>query len=297
MKNQEIAYKLRQITHNNNISLPKSIDFEVLDGILRVDISDKGVCSNMQSNESAFEGWILCLKAWLPDLIEKVSISWNPTTPKPDPFHYERFKYRLWKFIRTYHWAENGSLYNMDYYGENLKNWVVNFPCNEADKEAQGEEAVLERKYIIDQKDYYDIMGQQLPVGVFNNFVSKASCVMPRGKSQIDIWALSGDTLHIFELKKPNNLMVGIVSELMYYVNIMNDIINNRIKYPEDAKFSEYRSFDVLYNSLISNKIKYIKGHFLATKLHSLLSPAVIDIINDSHILKEEHIEYSHITL
>lgn len=297
MKNQEIVCKLRQISQNTNVNLPKSIDFEVLDGILRINLSDKGVCANMQSNESAFEGWALCLKAWLPDLIEKVLIYWNPTTQKSDLLHYERFKYRVWKFIRTYDWAENGSLFNMDYYGENLKNWVINFPCDEADKEAQGDEAILERDYIANQKRNYDVIDQQLPVGVFNSVVSKASCVMPRGKSQIDIWALRGDTLHVFELKKPDNIMVGIISELMYYVNIMNDIKNRRIKYPSNAKECEYRNFDVLYNSLNSNKIHFIKGHFLAAKLHPLISPAVITLLNDSHIQKMEHIEYSHIAL
>ena len=98
MTNQEIAFQLRQITQNGNINLPESIDFELSDGILKVGISDKGVCANMQSNESAFEGWALCLKAWLPDLIDKVSIFWNATTPKSDTLHYERFKYRVWKF-------------------------------------------------------------------------------------------------------------------------------------------------------------------------------------------------------
>lgn len=297
MKNQEIACRLRQIIRNKSINLPKSIDFEVSNGILKVNIPDKGVCANVQSNESAFEGWVLCLKAWLPDLIEKVSICWDPTTPKSNLLHYERFKYRVWKFIKTYDWAENGSLFNMDYYGENLKNWVVNFPCDEAEKKVQGEEAILERDYITNQKENYDVIDQQLPVGVFNNVISKTNCVMPRGKSQIDIWALQGDTLHIFELKRPNNLRVGIISELMYYVNIMNDIKNRRIKYPLDAKQCEYRNFDILYSSLILNKIHFIKGHFLAAKLHPLISPAVIMLINDSHIHKMEHIEYSYIAL
>ena len=297
MKNPEIVCILRQISQNTNVKLPESIDFEVSDGILRINLSDKGVCANMQSNESAFEGWALCLKAWLPDLIEKVLICWNPTTHKSNLLHYERFKYRIWKFIQTYDWAENGSLFNMDYYGENLKNWVINFPCDEADKEAQGDEAILERDYIANQKGNYDIIDQQLPVGVFNNVVSKASCVMPRGKSQIDIWALRCDTLHIFELKKSNNIMVGIISELMYYVNIMNDIKNQIIKYPPNAKECEYRNFDILYNSLNSNKIHFIKGHFLAERLHPLISPAVITLLNDSHIQKMENIEYSYIVL
>lgn len=113
MKNQEIAFQLHQITQNGNIHLPESIDFELSDGILKVGISDKGVCANMQSNESAFEGWVLCIKAWLPDLIDKVSIFWDPTTPKSNTLHYERFKYRVWKFINAYDWAENGSLFNM----------------------------------------------------------------------------------------------------------------------------------------------------------------------------------------
>lgn len=47
MKNQEIAFQLHQITQNGNMHLPESIDFELSDGILKVGISDKGVCVNM----------------------------------------------------------------------------------------------------------------------------------------------------------------------------------------------------------------------------------------------------------
>lgn len=297
MKSKEIAHKLREVTQNQNIGLPGSIDFEISNKTLIISISDKGVCANMQSNESAFEGWALCLRAWLPSLIDKVLISWNPISPKSNELHYERFKYRVWRFIETYDWAENGSMFNFDYYGENLKRWVVNFPCDEASKEAQGEEAILERDYIANHRRDYDAMNQQLPVGVFDNVVSKASCIMPRGKSQIDIWALHSDTLHIFELKKPDNLMVGIISELIYYVNIMTDIKNKTIKYPKEAKHSKYRDFNTLYNAINSEAIRSIKGHFLAPNLHPLISTDVIALINDSHRQKMEHIEYSYIAL
>lgn len=297
MENKEIIKKLRETTNNPNISLPSSINFNIENKILKISLSDKGVCANMQTNESAFEGWAMCLKAWLPELVEQVSICWNIFSIKDDDLHYERFKYRVWKFIETYKWAENGTSFTYDYYKDNLKNWVVNFPLSIAKEDVKEEEAILEREFIDKYNANFDFINQQLPVGIFDETVSKDSSIMPRGKSQIDIWAIKDKVLHIFELKKNNNIMVGIISELMYYVNIMNDIKNNRISYPIDAEKSAYRGFNHLYTAFNQRMISSIEGHFLASELHPLISSDVINLINDSHLLKMEQITYSHTAL
>ena len=299
MKKEEIIQKLKEVAKNSNIMLPSGIEFKIEGDKLIIDIPNEGIWANMQSNESAFEGWAFCLKAWLPDLIQKVLIRWKIPNEinKGEKLHYERFKYRVWKFIETYEWAENGSLFDLDSYKEEHKEWILNFPINEAKKKTTGEEALLERKFIETQKANYDVINQQLPVGVFDKEVKKENCVMPRGKSQIDIWAIKDMTLHIFELKTPKNAMIGIISELMYYVNIINDIKNQKIKYPTTAKESKYRNFDVLYNNLEKGNIKSIEGHFLTERLHPLISDNVIALINDSTLLNTNHVKYLYTVL
>ncbi|MDR2917065.1 MAG: hypothetical protein LBV74_19915 [Tannerella sp.] len=299
MKKEEIIENLKEITGKKNVSLPSSIDFEIEKNVLAITMTEKGLRANMQCNKSAFDGWAFCLKAWLPELIKEVSICWNPLK-RNEYSHYERFLYRVEKFTEAYDWARNGSLFDLKMYKgeqERDKNWVANFPCGDATEDVEGKEAILERNFINNHSIDYDVINQQLPVGVFNIIVSKESCIMPRGKSQIDIWAIKGNTLHVFELKNTNNTMVGIISELMYYVNIMNDIKNKQIAYPKDAEKSKYRDFDALYSAFKEEKIKHIEGHFLAKKLHPLISSNVIDLINDSHLLKMNHMTYSHIAL
>ena len=134
------------------------------------------------------------------------------------------------------------------------------------------------------------MINQQLPVGIFKGNIGKNNCVMPRGKSQIDIWDVQENTLFVFELKKKRNIMVGIISELMFYVNIMNEIKYDRIKYPNEASKSTYRDFDKLYNAFHNRAIKRIEGIFLTDQLHPLLSENVINLMNDSHLLRDENI-------
>ncbi|KAA6329308.1 hypothetical protein EZS27_021877 [termite gut metagenome] len=82
---------------------------------------------------------------------------------------------------------------------------------------------------------------------------------------------------------------VMIISELMFYVNIMDDLMTHYINYPEDAKKVKLRGFDKLYDAYINKKINKIKGHFLAEELHPLISDNVVELINNN---KLSHIEY-----
>ena len=72
---------------------------------------------------------------------------------------------------------------------------------------------------------------RQLPVGLFDGEVSKATAWTPGGASQIDLWAQSpdGKILHVFELKalarngKPN-AKVGIIPEALYYSRLLHHV-------------------------------------------------------------------------
>lgn len=60
------------------------------------------VAENMQTDGAAFEGWAICLKSWLPDEINRVSLTWDK--PEKNTGHYNRFLYRVWKFKEMYDW-------------------------------------------------------------------------------------------------------------------------------------------------------------------------------------------------
>ena len=72
---------------------------------------------------------------------------------------------------------------------------------------------------------------RQLPVGLFEGEVLKATAWTPGGGSQIDLWAQSPDgrTLHLFELKAFNrrgvaNAKVGIIPEALYYSRLLHHV-------------------------------------------------------------------------
>lgn len=65
---------------------------------------------------------------------------------------------------------------------------------------------------------------RQLPVGLFEGVVSRASRWTPAGKSQVDLWGQSpdGTTLHLFELKAGNNRPLGVLPEAFYYARLLH---------------------------------------------------------------------------
>ncbi len=67
------------------------------------------------------------------------------------------------------------------------------------------------------------LMHRQLPVGLFEQPVSRRTGVAPGNKSQVDLWSLSRDetVLHLFELKIKGNQKVGIIPEALYYARLI----------------------------------------------------------------------------
>jgi hypothetical protein len=291
MNRKEIIKQLQSITGNPSVSLPTWIDFEIHEGVLLVGLSPEGILKNMQEDDSAFEGWAICLKAWMPELIEQVQISWNAFVPKGEQeLHYNRFKYRVWKFVQNYEWAVTNS---DSFYDYDISNCVMNFPKKEAQEKAENIESSMERYYVSAHYSEYDVINHQLPVGVFDTKISALNRFFPGGNSQIDIWAIENDVLHIFELKDKSNKKVGIISELMFYVNIMYDLMIHYINYPEDAKKAKHRGFDKLYDAYINKKIHTIKGHLLAEELHPLISDNVVELMNNNLLFGNIDIFYT----
>ena len=125
-----------------------------------------------------------------------------------------------------------------------------------------------------------------MPVGVFRDKVDKKHGLFPFGKSAIDLWAIKDDELWIFELKYDNQ-KVGIISELLCYLWIMEDLcFHHRISYDLQKNISDKRGFDKFYSAVQKN-ISTIYGVLLVDKLHSAITPDLIDFINQENCNKQ----------
>lgn len=264
---------------------------------LALTLSMKGLTANMQDNGSAFESWAIALRFYLGDIIQTVTIDWE-TIPNTDIFnlHFNRFVYRLSLFVQTYDWV-----FSANSIPQIPTVLVCNFPNEDAAKTEEhkvGSEGWIECKYIEKYGLYYDVMDHQLPVGIFYDKVSRNTHYTTGKKSAIDIWAIKDKDLYIFELKKPGNNVLGVISELMSYTNILHDIMSHRIRYQYNAKMQvaikrNFRGFGDLYKRYESGEIQNISAVILADTTHPLIQSSLLDFINDSARLKYCRINYS----
>ena len=259
----------------------------------------KGLITNMQFDEAAFDSWAIALKYHLREYIETITIDWERDFSNGEDgfLHYNRFVYRLAKFVQTYSWAHSA---------KPIPAIPTTLYCNigrteaaNIEKHSQESEGWLECKYVMDHSMDYDVINHQFPVGIFHEKVSRTTHYTTGGKSAIDIWAIKNDCLSIFELKEPKNKPLGIISELMFYTNILDDILSHRIMY-EESKNVEYavkhdiRGFKKFHEAYEKGTINKIESIFLANNLHPLLSDGLIDFINDSPRWKYKNISYKH---
>lgn len=279
MDQKEIIEKLQ--AKNKNLRLPSGMDFNIQNKVLTIGMKEKGLTANMQTDDSAFEGWAICLKAWLPELIDQVNIE-GKTPPNISDKHYQRFLYRLDKFIKIYTWASTKSYeIELDEFRRKNVNVVINVPKSKASESATHCEAQLERAFCKKNENNYNFIDHQLPVRLFNDEIKEDKSITP--KSYLDIWSIKDNLLRIFELKLPTNAEIGIISELMFYVNVMTDVIKGDVKIPFS---SEYRSFNHLFKFQRNNKCKKIEGVLLADNLHSGIKNKlneVLQIINEGN--------------
>ncbi len=309
MNDKQIIEYLRKILPS--AKLPTRILFETADDCLYIKLSGRGVVANMQTDESAFEGWAIMLKSALPN-IQKVILDWenpifNAEKKTAQQAHYNRFIMRVSNFKQAYSWfyiAKERTLEvnkMLDLLESNTI--VVNFPQRNCNPVTEKPEAVLERKLVELWEKDCPITDEQLPVGLFRNGkVAKENTLTPRGASQIDLWQLDNDTMRIYELKVKGNEAIGIISELMFYVCTIKNIVDGLIKYPDVSNVKSYRHFKDFVNAVTNKDIKSIIGYFAAPRLHPLLeSPmlkdTILEILNaNSFDIRFEIYNISHLT-
>lgn len=245
---------------------------------------------NMQETGCAFEGWTICLKAWLADQIKTVKLDW--TTPQEslsdnEKLHYNRFLYRVIKFKQGYDWFE----YNpekqkeINSFCELIKGSINNYSTKKADEGDKDNENKVEYNLINNEENKQklakalnlDLMWHHLPVGVKK---ADDSNLFPGSKSAIDIWGITQDNiLKVIELKY-NNDMIGIISELFCYCNIMNDIRKGDIQKPDIPMNEGIEPEKALYK----RKWNSVEGVMLSTDYHPLLyrTKELLKILNSN---------------
>lgn len=232
---------------------------------------------NMQETGCAFEGWVICLKTWLADKIKTVKLDW--TTPQEklsenEEQHYNRFLYRVIKFKEWYDWFDfNPEKQNeINSFCELIKGSINNYSTKKADEGKADNENNVEYNLINNEENKQklvealnlDLMWHHLPVGVKK---ADDSNLFPGSKSAIDIWGVTHDhILKVIELKY-NNDMIGIISELLFYCNIMDDIRQGNIKKPTIPVEKGIEQEKALYEKGWES----VEGVMLATDYHPLL--------------------------
>lgn len=287
MRHKEIFKRL-------STTAPGRLKFEIANDDLFITIHENDIIEgNMQTNNSAFESWMLIIKSSSEfSSISKVILQWKPITPPSKDGHYNRFMYRVMKCIEYFSWfsVADKNKDEVAVFQVNLKKdkLILNYPENNATKVAanQNSEAAIERKFeekgnLFYGKTFKDY-GQQLPVGVFKSVKKKDTGFFTKGHSAIDLWGISNGELWLFELKF-NNKMIGIITETLFYMWLCEDVfINHSIKYDIIGSIPKYRNFDKIYD-LYKNGAKSIVGVFLYDNenIHHMIKKwSVVEYIN-----------------
>lgn len=314
LEKDEIVRLLRKYSQVSGVGLPRDINFHIKNGVLKVFIQN--TAKNMQTDSAAFEGWILILKAWLPDIIKYVELdfsvpdfavsysgkqdSLSECCGKPEACHYNRFLYRLSNMMRFFpDWF---------FLHENKKNLVEGFMKLIKNGKCMLNHSLKERESVInttkmerqieswlafeDGKELlcklWDIdrnmLFNQLPIGVFNNDIAAKNAVFTRGASAIDLWGVGKDTqtLHLIELKCGENKSLGVISEVLFYTAVIYDSCiaqEGLFAFGKYKKNPDTKDMTVLKNN--GKKFAQLFVHILAEKYHPLFTTTVDNLIRD----------------
>lgn len=303
-----LVKELKEKTDNNNIKLPQYISFILEEHstillYIQEQIADNGkilnaLSKNMQGDNAAFEGWAIVLKAWCPDKASKVRLKWDVPSQMTsnENSHYNRFCYRVVKMLDAYEWfsIDETNKDDIENFKKELKDLQNNCGNNKPEKKFKTDGGVGENAVeydMVHEQDFsqkmcnkysVDNIYHQLPVGV----KKKGESFFAGTKAAIDLWGMRGNELTIIELKYKNK-MVGIISELFFYLNVIRDIIKGDIAKPTDAIIDCEKE---LYMHI--NGIKYIHGRMLADKYHPLIEKKEVFEILDNSTYKNIPIDY-----
>lgn len=267
---------------SRNIKFPSGIDaYQDCPTTLIMILNDPSILRNMQEDNTAFEGWMLALKFWLPELKDsQINLQWKKPANCLDP-HYQRFLYRVERFRDYFSWMNFDGGMLADSEMNKHQNLFLNAgnretPINTSAGAFEGlTEHDIEVLYASDGKAQSELVKmldinrstikRQLPVGLFKNKVTVKNNIFTAKKSAIDLWAIGNDgkTLHIFEIKK-DNAKVGAITEMFFYAQLLADVQRKRVRILESG-----------IEQMINNT-SMIQCHLLTNEPHPLLSHNIL---------------------
>ena len=302
--------------------LPSKTDVSVINDTLFLTIDSDGVLQNMQNDASAFEGWVFCIRSFFPT-IKNAVINWDdPAFSTEEKVsinqkkHFNRFLLRVIWFVENYSWAAVAASKKeiIEEFRHSFNSLTLNFPLQDSkDKSEKGEndrkmkyEALLETAVY----QYLSTLGNanhQLPMGLFDGTVSKATAITPGGASQADLWRIDNDMFCVYELKdciNTDNTHVGIITELMFYANVLSRLlITSEIQYPDETdKFrtnkrdKASRGLELILDAIHAHSITHIKAVLLTDRLHPLIEYSKEQLLTDINKSKSA-IKFEHSTV
>ncbi len=300
------------------ISLPRDIDFEFLDNTLIMYLKKKAIgigyknskgklsYTNMQADAAAFEGWAVVIKTYwnkdcdynvrldildseLDELPNPTDVFMNKGTSKKGG-HYGRFLFRASKFSEEYSWFNLSEKIkkSVDIYEQLLKEHKCRNHLPDKDAgvndhlEIQIEESFYENPNEIVKITNNKVIGKiYRQLGVWLESDDANIQFLTSGRSAIDLWNITGNTLNVFELKAGRNYKVGIITELFMYMEYCHDMFLKGARF-SPRSMAEDNTLGRGYGKLVNAKIENINGFFLSNKFHPLLTDKVITVLNDN---------------
>jgi hypothetical protein len=302
---KELLDLLRESIKCPYIRFPRDIDVSLQNSTMIVKILYPD--QNMQTNGASFEGWILALKAELPEMIKKVVLDYTPPSDLPEGrlgnprrCHYNRFIYRVNNFLRLYpdwfylnndranevsdfmDWLKQGrclmnhslrdrsSVIKTDKLERQIESWFV----------FEGGQKSLCKYWEIDQSALFN----QLPIGLFYEKILAKNAIFTRGAGAIDLWGkdINGTTLHIIELKCGNNISMGGIGEILFYTSVIYDTCISKDTLFSFGRYGNYANTeDMIAIQNGGKNFNQLYSHILAERYHPLFSEQVVYLLSD----------------
>lgn len=277
-------------------NLPSEYDYSIADDSLVLKPNMKGVLGNIQNGTSAFESCVILLKRYCGKLFNSVIIDWEETDEQHKYLNLSnRFVYRLTRFVQSYDWVQLArkipTMPALLYCNAPIMNSMPN-------KEPPKESGIWTRHNFVKQNaNNYDVIEALLPTALYDGIISSETCYLPLSLCHLETWAIKGDEMFVFVLEKPKSNPLGLISELMYYTNLLCDLLSHNIivdrKRASMAVQNKYCRFDKFYEFYNGQKkISKIHSVLLVDELHPLIDDEVLKIINSSIRFKQHNVSF-----
>lgn len=305
LNKQDILNLLKTRSSARQARLPEGIDFSISQKTLRLFVQNPA--QNMQTDRAAFEAWAITLKYWLGDEIDTVELVFKEREDllfklgSAAAGHYHRFMYRvlcMTRYFSSWFKVDDSKTDYMVAFDQWLKSQNLVLNVSLVERQSRKDNKTTERsieswfvfhegkslitgKWSIDENKLFN----QLPVGVFVDEVKKSKAFFSGGAGAVDIWGIGTDakTLHLIELKKANNVALGVITEALFYAFLLYDTLiaeKPLFRFPEISPEKMKTDTQVLLNG--AETFENIAVHLLAERFHPLLQKSVSNFINES---------------